>query len=173
IDDSDSKFAQPLKEYLLYTECIKTVLRRRDAIQSQYDMVVDELGKRRDEKENIKSSDQTYSIGAFLGKDPEDVKQQKHEKLEQQISDLIHQMESLNDKTVVANADLKADMERWHKHKQRDLRETLMNMADLQIAYYEKCLTVWENTIRSIQNKDHIQLPSTAALNENHNPSIP
>ncbi|XP_055884371.1 sorting nexin-30-like [Biomphalaria glabrata] len=173
IDDTDSKFAQPLKEYLLYTECIKLVLRRRDAIQNQYDMVVDELAKRRDEKENVKSSDQTYSIGAFLGKDPEDVKQQKHEKLEQQISDLIHQMESLNDKTVVANADLKADMERWHKHKQRDLRETLMNMADLQIAYYEKCLSVWESTIRSIQNKDHIQLPSTAALNENHNPSIP
>lgn len=49
-------------------------------------------------------------------------------------------MESLNDKTVVANADLKADMERWHKHKQRDLRETFMCMADLQIAYYEK---VW------------------------------
>ncbi|KAK0069849.1 sorting nexin-30 [Biomphalaria pfeifferi] len=173
IDDTDSKFAQPLKEYLLYTECIKLVLRRRDAIQNQYDMVVDELAKRRDEKENVKSSDQTYSIGAFLGKDPEDVKQQKHEKLEQQISDLIHQMESLNDKTVVANADLKADMERWHKHKQRDLRETFMNMADLQIAYYEKCLSVWESTIRSIQNKDHIQLPSTAALNENHNPSIP
>lgn len=47
-------------------------------------------------------------------------------------------MENLNDKTVVANADLKADMERWHKHKQRDLRETFMCLADLQISYYEK-----------------------------------
>lgn len=36
----------------------------------------------------MKSSDQTYSIGAFLGKDPEDVKQQKHEKLGQQITDV-------------------------------------------------------------------------------------
>lgn len=33
----------------------------------------------------LKISDQTYSIGAFLGKDPEDVKHQKQEKLEQQI----------------------------------------------------------------------------------------
>ncbi|CAL1548533.1 unnamed protein product [Lymnaea stagnalis] len=173
IDETDSRFSQPLKEYLLYSECIKTVLRRRDAIQNQYDMVVEELSKRKDEKENIKSSDQTYSIGAFLGKDPEDVKQQKHEKLEQQISDLIRQMESLNDKTVVANADLKADMDRWHKHKQRDLRETFMNMADLQIVYYEKCLTLWENTIRTIQNKDHIQLPSTAAMSENHDSALP
>lgn len=36
----------------------------------------------------VKISDQTYSIGAFLGKDPEDVKQQKQDKLEQQIIDV-------------------------------------------------------------------------------------
>ena len=36
----------------------------------------------------LKTSDQTYSIGAFLGKDPEDVKQQKQEKLEQQIHEV-------------------------------------------------------------------------------------
>lgn len=36
----------------------------------------------------MKISDQTYSIGAFLGKDPEDVKQQKQDKLEQQIDEV-------------------------------------------------------------------------------------
>ena len=36
----------------------------------------------------MKISDQTYSIGAFLGKDPEDVKHQKQEKLSQQIVDV-------------------------------------------------------------------------------------
>ena len=51
---------------------------------------------------------------------------------------LTRGVESLNDKTVVANADLKADMERWHKHKQRDMRETFVCLADLHIAHYEK-----------------------------------
>lgn len=49
-------------------------------------------------------------------------------------------MEVLNDRTVVANADLKADMDRWHKTKQRDVREILMALADRQIRYYEKVL---------------------------------
>ena len=40
--------------------------------------------------EQVKVSDQTYSIGAFLGKDPEDVKHQKQEKLSQQIVDVSH-----------------------------------------------------------------------------------
>ena len=47
-------------------------------------------------------------------------------------------MEVLNDKTVVANANLKADMERWHKTKQRDVKEILMTLADRQIRYYER-----------------------------------
>ncbi|PVD23207.1 hypothetical protein C0Q70_16470 [Pomacea canaliculata] len=155
IDDTDDNLAQPLKEYILYTECIKAVLRRRDAIQMEYDMVVDELNKRKDEREQLKISDQTYSIGAFLGKDPEDVKHQKQEKLEQQIVELTRQMEVLNDRSVVANADLKADMERWHKTKQRDVKEILIGMADRQIRYYEK------DAIRAIQKReeDGVQAP--------------
>ena len=47
-------------------------------------------------------------------------------------------MEVLNDRSVVANANLKADMERWHKTKQRDVKDILIALADRQIRYYEK-----------------------------------
>jgi sorting nexin-7/30 len=47
-------------------------------------------------------------------------------------------MEVLNDRTEVANANLKADMERWHKNKQRDVKEILTALADRQIRYYER-----------------------------------
>ena len=36
----------------------------------------------------LKISDQTYSLGAFLGKDPDEVKQNKQEKLEHQVSEV-------------------------------------------------------------------------------------
>ena len=51
---------------------------------------------------------------------------------------LTHNVEILNDKSVCANADLKADMERWHKTKHRDLREIFIALADKQIERYEK-----------------------------------
>ena len=44
----------------------------------------------------------------------------------------------LNDKVTCSNADLKADMERWHKKKRQDLRRFFMDAADRQIQYYEK-----------------------------------
>ena len=38
----------------VWIECwLQAVLRRRDAIQMEYDMVVDELNKRKDEKEHV------------------------------------------------------------------------------------------------------------------------
>ena len=51
---------------------------------------------------------------------------------------LTTKMEELNDKTVCADTDLRADMERWHKNKQKDLKELFISVADRQIKYYEK-----------------------------------
>lgn len=51
---------------------------------------------------------------------------------------LTTKMEELNDKTVCADTDLRADMERWHTNKQKDLKELFISVADRQIKYYEK-----------------------------------
>ncbi|KAL8566798.1 hypothetical protein ACOMHN_005749 [Nucella lapillus] len=154
IDGTDDSISQPLKEYVLYAECIKAVLRKRDAVQMEYDRVLDELNRRKDEREQLKISDQTYSLGAFFGKDPCEVKHQKEEKAAQQIAELTKRKEVLNDKTEVADADLKADMDRWHQTKMGDVKHILTSMADRQIHCYEQCLTVWQDAIRAIQKKD-------------------
>ncbi|WAR23722.1 SNX30-like protein, partial [Mya arenaria] len=124
IDGTYDNFSQPLREYILYAESIKTVLRRRDAIQSEYEQTLDELNKRKEEKEQ-----------------------------------LTLQMETQNDRTAVADSDLRADMERWHKNKHRDLRELFVEWADRNIHRYEKCLKSWEETIKLIQGKD-VVLPT-------------
>ena len=54
------------------------------------------------------------------------------------IFQLTKKMEELNDKTVCSDTDLRADMERWHKNKQKDLKELFMSQCDRQITYYEK-----------------------------------
>ena len=48
----------------------------------------------------------------------------------------------LSDKMVCANADLKADMERWHKNKRKDFKELFMAMADREIKYYEQVIAI-------------------------------
>ncbi len=53
VDSTDDQLLQPVKEYILYTDCIKAVLRRRDAMQMEYDMIVEELNKKKDEREHV------------------------------------------------------------------------------------------------------------------------
>ena len=50
-------------------------------------------------------------------------------------------MESLNDKSAVSDSDLRADMERWHKNKHKDLKQVFTDMADRNIKYYETVRT--------------------------------
>jgi sorting nexin-7/30 len=44
---------KPLKEYLLYIEAVKEALTRRDSVQIEYELTVDELKKKRTEKELV------------------------------------------------------------------------------------------------------------------------
>lgn len=94
------------------------------------------------------------------------------------IWQLSKQVETLNDRATCSNADLKADMERWHKTKRRDFRKLFSEMADRNIKYYQQvtyhgdsfhfvtplqpyssllqCLTAWEEAIPLIQKTDQI-----------------
>ncbi|XP_013413026.1 sorting nexin-30 isoform X2 [Lingula anatina] len=154
ISETEGEFGQSLKEYILYVEAVKAVLRRRDAMQMEYELAAEELQKKKDEKEAVKISDPSFSFGSLLGKDPSEVKQGKREKLEQQIEELAKEVERLNDRTVCADSDLKADMERWHKFKRKDFRDLFIKMADKQISFYEKSLKAWEDAIPLIQNTE-------------------
>ena len=51
-------------------------------------------------------------------------------------------MEIQNDKNVCADSDLRADMERWHKHKHKDIRDLFVAWSDRNIQYYEKVSSV-------------------------------
>ena len=46
-------YFQPLKEYLLYVEAVKEALTRRDSFQVEYELTVEELKKKRAEKEMV------------------------------------------------------------------------------------------------------------------------
>jgi sorting nexin-7/30 len=44
---------KPLREYLLYIEAVKEALTRRDSIQIEYELTVEELRKKKTEKELV------------------------------------------------------------------------------------------------------------------------
>nr|CAD7398034.1 unnamed protein product [Timema cristinae] len=149
---------QPLKEYLLYVEAVKETLTRRDSVQIEYELTVEELNKRRLEKDQLMSNEQQqqfgpvgvggFSIGGTsLWRSPGEVRDGKLQKLEQTIPQLVKQVEENQDKVECANENLRADLERWNKEKKNDLKTIFLALANQQIKYYEQCLAAWEDIL--------------------------
>jgi len=146
----DSRFSEPLREYNLYVDSVRTAMRKRDQFQLEYEVCMEDLNKKRNEKEQIDSTGEAKSIATFFGKDPEKVKEEKLEKLNEQIKELIIESEALGDRKERADHDIKADVERWQRHKRRDMKFLLLEMSERHIKYYESCLNAWQEALGAV-----------------------
>ncbi|XP_063229993.1 sorting nexin-7-like [Bacillus rossius redtenbacheri] len=154
--------AQPLKEYLLYIDAVKEALSRRDSVQIEYELTLEELKRKRQEKEQLLSEDQQAQQqgasaglfgfgGASLWKGSGEARDDKLQKLAEAIPHLVKQAEENQDKMECANENLRADLERWKYEKKRDLKKIFVSLANQQIKYYEECLSAWEDVLPEIK----------------------
>ncbi|XP_021925634.1 sorting nexin-7-like [Zootermopsis nevadensis] len=152
--------AQPLKEYVLYIEAVKEALNRRDSVQIEYELTVEELKKKRAEKDVLLAEEQTSGSGGFslggatLWKSGGEMRDDKLQKLAQAIPQLVKQVEENQDKMECANENLRADLDRWHHEKKADLKKLFVALANQQIKYYEQCLTAWEEVLPNLKGVD-------------------
>ncbi|KAK2177710.1 hypothetical protein NP493_583g02019 [Ridgeia piscesae] len=153
VDQTEVQFYQPLREYMLYIEAMKGFGVKKKK-KKKNEMTLEELNRKKDEKEQVSVSLHSYALRTVFGKDPDKVRQEKTEKHQQQLDELSRQVEVLQDKMVCCDSDLISDMERWHKQKRADFRQLFVQMADRQITYYQKCLEAWENSIPAIQKTE-------------------
>ncbi|XP_007885296.2 sorting nexin-7 isoform X1 [Callorhinchus milii] len=142
-----------LHEYVLCAETLKSVLKRRDLIQAEYESRIDAIDSKKADKEMLSYSDLSFTFGAFLGKNTEEIKQQKQQKLDHEIEELQLEIGKYEDKVECANSNLKADWERWNLNMQSDLRSAFHGLAENNICYYERCLATWESFLASQQNE--------------------
>ncbi|XP_046670781.1 sorting nexin-30-like [Homalodisca vitripennis] len=151
-------FSQPLKEYLLYLESINEALERRDAIQIEYELAVEELNKLKTEKDQLINSDPADTTTSFSLWKPTSC-QDKLEKLSLSIPKLLKTVEANQDKMEIANENLRSDMERWSVEKKVDLKRILIKMADQHMQYYQECLDAWEKvmpTLKETSNQSNV-----------------
>uniref|UniRef100_H2Z6P7 PX domain-containing protein n=1 Tax=Ciona savignyi TaxID=51511 RepID=H2Z6P7_CIOSA len=151
------EYMPPLREYILYSDVVKQVLKRRDGFQSQHDRVAADLQQKKEEKGNLPKSDQSYSVGALMGKSPDDVKDQKDSKLDLQIEELSKKCDDLGDKMECANANLRSDVDRWNVDKLHDMAQIFNDLADSQIQFHQQCLKAWEHILPTMQDKDPVE----------------
>ncbi|XP_057178406.1 sorting nexin-7 [Triplophysa rosa] len=137
-----------LHEYVLCTETLKTVLRRRDIIQAEFEAKTEALLAKHADRE-ADSKVLSLAWDNLVGRSPEEVKQQKQQKLEVEITEIREDLYKMEDRLEWANNALKSDWTRWKKVMRTDLRSAFMDTAEKNVNYYEKCLAVWETFLLS------------------------
>ncbi|XP_053088744.1 sorting nexin-7 isoform X2 [Pangasianodon hypophthalmus] len=126
-----------LHEYVLCADNLKTVLRRRDNIQAEFEAKNEALATKRTERE-AESKVLRLAWDSLVGKDPEEVRQQKQQKLKGEIKEMKEDIEKLEDRLECANNTLKGDWRRWQKSMRSDLRAAFTQTAEKNVEYYEK-----------------------------------
>ena len=71
---------------------------------------------------------------------------------------LEQSVETANDRAEVANHDLKADIERWHKNKRQDFRKLFMDYSECLIEYFKQ--VIMHATSLFLSTKMHVQKPT-------------
>ncbi|XP_051969522.1 sorting nexin-7 isoform X1 [Xyrauchen texanus] len=137
-----------LHEYVLSTETLKAVLKRRDNIQAEVEAKTDALATKKAEKE-VESKVLSLAWDSLVGRSPEEVKQQKRQKLAGEIKEMKDELDKMEDRLEWANNTLKGDWSRWQKVMRTDLRSAFIDTAERNVNYYEKCLAVWESFLFS------------------------
>ncbi|CAD1477482.1 unnamed protein product, partial [Heterotrigona itama] len=141
------------REYISYVDAVKSALSRRDSMQIEYEMTVEELAKKRLEKDQLmgltSGSTSTQNWGGSLWK--VESRDEKLERLGQIIPRLAKQVELLQDCVECANENLRSDLQRWNIEKQMDLKNMLISMADRQIRHYQQCMNAWEEILTGLK----------------------
>ncbi|XP_043602882.1 sorting nexin-30-like isoform X2 [Bombus pyrosoma] len=141
------------REYISYVDAVRNALSRRDSMQIEYEMTVEELAKRRLEKDQLmgltSGNSSTQNWGGSLWK--AESRDEKLEKLGQTIPRLAKQTELLQDRVECANENLRSDLQRWNVEKQMDLKNMLISMADRQIRHYQQCMNAWEEILTGLK----------------------
>lgn len=141
---------QPAKEYLLYIDSIKEALNRRDAIQAEYESSLQEVEKKKYEKESVMNSREDNNNKFSLWRSTNESKEEKLESLAAITPKLISLAEANQDKLEVANENLRSDFDRWTIEEKNDVKCVLVTLSDRYIQYYQKALNTWEEILNKI-----------------------
>ncbi|XP_051543235.1 sorting nexin-7-like isoform X2 [Myxocyprinus asiaticus] len=133
-----------LHEYVLCTEILKAVLRRRDNMQAEFEAKTEALATKKADRE-VESKVLSLAWDSFVGRSSDEVKQQKQQKLEGEIKEMKDELDKMEDRLEWANNALKGDWTRWQKVMRTELRSAFIDTAERNVNYYEKCLAVWES----------------------------
>ncbi|XP_077392668.1 sorting nexin-4 [Festucalex cinctus] len=153
IDDileEEEHYADQLKEYLFYTEAVRSVCRKHELIQYELEMAAQDLAHKKQQREELATGMvRVFSLkgmtSKLFGQESQEQRESRLAALEQSIQEGEQTLKEKNDECQEFVQTAWEDIERFKEQKDRDLREALISYAIMQISMCKKGIQVWSN----------------------------
>ncbi|RVE64421.1 hypothetical protein OJAV_G00125660 [Oryzias javanicus] len=153
IDDileEEEHYADQLKEYLFYTDAVRSVCKKHELMQYELEMASQDLAYKKQQKEElVNGTVRIFSLkgmtSKLFGSESQEQRESRLSALEQSIEE---GMEAVMEKNTECRDFVRAaweDIERFKEQKDKDLREALISYAIMQISMCKKGIQVWSN----------------------------
>uniref|UniRef100_A0A8C4X8I8 Sorting nexin 4 n=1 Tax=Erpetoichthys calabaricus TaxID=27687 RepID=A0A8C4X8I8_ERPCA len=148
--EEEEHYADQLKEYLFYSEALRTVCRKHELLQYELEVTALDLVSKKQQREELATGTvRTFSLkgmtSKLFGQETPEQREAKLKVLEEQITEGEEFVKSktLECEEYVQNSWI--DIERFKEQKNQDLKEALISYAVMQISMCKKGIQVWTN----------------------------
>ncbi|XP_053732791.1 sorting nexin-4-like isoform X2 [Synchiropus splendidus] len=153
IDDileEEEHYADQLKEYLFYTEAVRSVCRKHELIQYELELAAQDLSYKKQQKEELVTGTmRVFSLkgmtSKLFGQETPEQREIRLAALEQSIQEGEEVVKQKNRECQEFVQTAWEDVERFKEQKDGDLREALISYAIMQISMCKKGIQVWSN----------------------------
>uniref|UniRef100_A0A3B5A1W8 Sorting nexin-4-like n=1 Tax=Stegastes partitus TaxID=144197 RepID=A0A3B5A1W8_9TELE len=149
IDDileEEEHYADELKEYLFYTDAVRSVCRKHELIQYELEMAAQDLAHKKQQKEELATGTvRIFSLkgmtSKLFGQESQEQRESRLAALEQSIQEGEHAVKEKNAECQEFVRTAWEDIEHFKEQKDKDLREALIGYAIMQISMCKKVRT--------------------------------
>nr|XP_020463317.1 sorting nexin-4-like isoform X1 [Monopterus albus] len=153
IDDileEEEHYADQVKEYLFYTDAVRSVCRKHELSQYDLEMAAQDLAYKKQQKEELATGIvRVFSLkgmtSKLFGQESQEQREIRLAALEQSIQEGEETVKEKNAECQEFVRTAWEDIERFKEQKDKDLREALISYAVVQISMCKKGIQVWSN----------------------------
>uniref|UniRef100_A0A8C5FIG2 PX domain-containing protein n=2 Tax=Gadus morhua TaxID=8049 RepID=A0A8C5FIG2_GADMO len=148
--EEEEHYADQLKEYLFYTDALRSVCRKHELIQYELEMAVLDLASKKQQREELTTG--AVRVFSLKGMSSKLFGQESPEQRESRLAALQQSIQASEDAVLDKNQECREfmrmsweEVKRFKEQKDRELREALISYAIMQISMCKKGIQVWSN----------------------------
>lgn len=151
----DYEYLVDLKDMEHYIESMRQLIKLKDQKQIDYEQLNEYLSESIKERDNLISGYGgnfiTNKLEELAGINQETTRRDKINKLEVKITSLTNELESAKKIADAFEQEAIKEVNNFENAKTAELKESLSNLADNNITYYEKMLETWTKIDKSLE----------------------